>query len=431
MKLGKWVLGVVAVALLFGGTAMAQIEGNRLCIHNGSEYYTNGPYHGFPNEGGGKLFPAFSHFASTGVTDPTGLTTWPWKISGWAWGGMQANVMGPVWVWHTCLQASVDNPAQPTMSFDYPVLFCTGVVPHTGFPMPIYGGTVPTTVAIVGGRGMIFPSSFGGFDGYLNIFAVGGASWTIPSTQPYYGWSFAFIGPCNTAIQLASGTSIWEYVWAQRGPNSQYLLLSGNESDCLGGGGNKGRNYSIIGDFDNGYLWAWLNQCTGTGVEWSMCLFLCDTISIPYNVPGAPNAANPYAVYGFDVGTGTVTPYLMSGCVNLGFVTEDWTGLNAGAGHIATASFAFWPCIPYGKKGYRVPHGFDLLTNLFLGVSGLFYHVSTFPYPGCMFGSTTGGHSLAVPFPPDPALQCQEIRYATYDLGKGRPMSASYMVTYF
>jgi hypothetical protein len=415
--------------MLFGGTALAQIDANRICLQNGSEFYVNGPFYGYPNHGAGKYFPSFAHWASTPV-DKGGFYIYPWKIAGWSWGGMQANIGGPIWYWETCLQSSTDNPYASTMSFDYPALFCTGAVPHTGFPQPIYGGTIPSSVPVVGANQWIFPSSSGGFDAYLNIFAVGGASWNLPSTTPFIGWQFAFAWDCASAITIPSSDSIWEATWNMKGPNPQYTLLSGDEVDCLGGGGNKGRNYSIISDTDNGYLWCWLNGCTGIAQEWAMCIFVCDTVSIPVNVPGDPDVNNPFSAYGFDVGVPCLCPLLSSNCVSLGFMTEEYTGTNGG--FIALASFAFWPTIKdYNKKHYRVPHGYDVLTGTFIQIAGLFMHFTTSGYPACMFGTTTGGNSLFFPFPGDPALLCAEIRWSTYDMGKGRPMSASFMATYF
>ena len=433
MKLGKWVLGIAVLALILGGTATAQnVQANRLCIHNGSEFYVNGPFYGYPNHGAGKYFPSFAHFASLPFETSPGNYIYPWKIAGWSWGGMQANFTNPVWYWETALQASTDNPGATTMSWDYPQLFCNAVIPHSGPPQPIYGGAIPTSVPIVGGNQWLMPSTFGGFNAYLNIFTVGAASWVIPSTQSFYGWQFAFTLDCMSAFTIPSSNSIWEFAWSMKGPVGQYVLMSGNEVDCLGGAGTKGRNYSLISDSDNGYLWFWSNACTGVAQEWAMCLFVCDTVSIPVNVPGDATANNPFSAYGFDVGTGTLFPYLSSNCVSLQFMTEDYTG--KGGPFIATASFAFWPTIKnYNKKHHRVPHGWDALTNLFVSIAPLTFHILDISgnYPACMFGNTIGGHSSPTPFPADPALMCQEIRYATYDSGKGRPMSASYMVTYF
>lgn len=286
--------------------------------------------------------------------------------------------------------------------------------------------TIPNNVPVVGGNGFVMP----GNGSYQNIFAAGGASWLLPSTKPFYGFEFGFAWDCASAVTVPSSSSIWDYVWQLKGPNTQYVLLSGDEVDCLGGGGNKGRNYSIIGDFTGGYIWAWLNGCGGIAQEWAMCLLVCDAVTIPVNVPGGPTASNPFAPYGFDVGTATLTPLLSSNCVSLGFMTEDGSGI--GGNRIVLAAFALWPCVgPYGKRNFRMPHGFDVLTQMFLNLAPMFLHTPAPGYPGCMFGTTTGDHSAFVPFPADPALMCAEIRYSSYGLAKGAPMSASYMATYF
>lgn len=429
MKLGKWALVLGLAGLLFCGSADAQtIMANKLCLHSGSEYYVNGPFYGYPNHGSFRYFPSFTHWTSTS-NDDLGLV-YPWKISGWAWGGMQANIMGTTWYWQTALQDSGDNPYGTDMSFDYPSLFYNSIVPHTGFPMPVYGGTVPTTVPIIGGNQFVFPGAAQGLNAYLNIFAYGDGTWNIPSTAPFYGWSFGFNASCLSAMTVPSVHSIVEIDWTNKGPYGQYTLMDGNTPDCIGGAGNKGRNYSIIMDADNGYLWAWTNACTGVQQEWAMCLFVCDAVTVPVNAPGATNASNPYVAYDFDVGVATFMPYLSSGGASIGFVTEDYTG--AGGTRIIMGAFAFWPCIgPYSKFNYRVPHGWDVLTDLFLGISFLFIHTPVLPYPACMFGTTIGAHTGMLPFPADPALLGAEIRWSSYASGKGEPMSASYMATYF
>jgi hypothetical protein len=435
MKLGKWVLGLAAMALFFAGTADAQIADNRLCIQNGSEYYVNGPFYGFPNHGAGRYFPSFAHWPGT----TNNGVTFDWKINGWAFAGMQGPTgFGNFWYWETALQAAPDNPKSSAMSFDYPQLFALGLVPNTGAPMPIYGGATPTTIGTaVGGQNWLMPSSAGGWDGYLNVFATGVASFFVPSTSPFYGWQFAFtlLNPCPSAITVPSNTSIWEFVWSNNynapPPSNQYALLSGNEIDCLGGRGNRGRNYSLISDSDNGYLWYWGNTGAGVSEEWDMCIFVCDSVTIPYNVPGAPNASNPFYAYGFDVGTPTLMPFQTTGCVLLGFTFEDYA--NPGGIGVALASISVVP-LPYTKGGnlYRITN-IDTVTNVFLGISSINTAVMIPGYPACMFGSTVGGFTPALPFPPDPLLIGAEFYY--YSLqgnapGKLKP-SAAYMVTYF
>jgi hypothetical protein len=98
---------------------------------------------------------------------------------------------------------------------------------------------------------------------------------------------------------------------------------------------------------------------------------------------------------------------------------------------VVLASFALWPCIgPYGKQGFRVPHGWDALTALFVQIGTVFMHKLS-NLPSCMFGTNWGAFSNRLPFPADPALMGAEIRYASYDTSPSRPMSASFMVTYF
>jgi hypothetical protein len=434
MRVGKWVLGIAALGLLFAGSADAQtINANTLCVHTGGGYYVNGGFFGYPNHGGFHYFPSYSHIPAQPISKK--ILVYPWKIAGWAWTGMQANLYGPTWYWEGGLQYSTDNPYATSMSFDYPALYCTGTVPHTGAPMPIYGGSIPTIVPIIGGRSVVFPSSMGGFDPYLNIFAVGGASWVIPSTLPFYGWLFGFFGGCASAITQPSANSIVQIQFTAGNippvpPFGQYLIL-GQEVDCLGAAwaGQKGRNYTIISDVDNGYLWYWPNGCTGTGEEWAMCLWVCDSITIPVNAPGFQSGWNPFLNYGFDVGAATITPYLSSNCVSLGFMSQDYTG--AGGTRVVLAAFALWgPGPAYGKKKYRIPHGWDSLTNLFNGIAPVYAHTPVVGYPACMFGTTIGANSVLLPFPYDPALQCAEIVYSTW-ASANNTGSAGYTATYF
>ena len=433
MRTRNWIPVFMAIALWVGAAAEAQVQANRLTIQNGGEYYYTYKDFGFPNEGGCRYFPSFTHIPAV----PDGAI-YPWKIAGWIWTGMQANVYGPQWVWSTCLQASTDNPhnVNPSgfdMSFDYPQLFAIGAVPSSGFSHPIYGGALPTTVPVVGGRNYFFPSSAGGFDGYLNVFAVGAASWNIPSTAPYYGWEFAFTWPCASAITVPSMTSIWSYVWQMKGRYGQYMILSENEQDGLGGPGNPGRNYSIYSDMDNGCMWYWPNGGTGVyGGEWSMGIFVCDTVSIPVNVPGAPNSANPFLAFGFDVGVPTLMPKNSLNCQMLGVMTEDYTNStpNSTKPLILLASIDPFPTGPINNKGCRLPHGWGIVTNLFANIAPLFQHTTAASYPGAIFGSTAGGHSQMLPWPADPNLFSVEMFFSTYSL-QTKAVSAGYMITLF
>ena len=185
---------------------------------------------------------------------------------------------------------------------------------------------------------------------------------------------------------------------------------------------------------DNGYYWYWTNGCDGVGSEWAMCLWVCDAVTIPVNVPGNPSGWNPFAGYGFDVGNACLTPYLSSNCVQLGFMSEDYTGM--GGSRIALAAFGFWPPVgPYGPNNYRLPHGLGPLTNVFLGIAPLFLHTPQAGYPACLMGTTTGANSMVLPFPYDPALLCAEIKYSTYALGAvpgvSPPPSAGFQAVYF
>jgi hypothetical protein len=436
MKLGKWVLGIAALGLILGGVAEAQtFNANSLCLNGGSGYQYTGPFWGYPNHGAAKYFPSFAHIPSTSVNQ-AGFV-FPWKLAGWGWTGTQGNTTGPTWYWETCLQSSADNPYGTAMTFDYPLLFCNGTLSHSGFCAPIYGGQVPSSVPVVGTNNYQFPSSMGGWDAYLNVFAVAGASWMIPSTAPNTAYDFGlFFGAgCASAITLPSSDSIWEFVWCMKGPYGQYMVFS-CEGDCNGPAwwaGQKGRNYTIGMDGDNGYYWYWTNGCTGTGEEMDMCLFVCDAITIPVNIPGA-YWGQPFTGYGFDVGIATLTPYLSSGALQLGFMSEDYTG--NGGSRVVLASFGLMAGPPYGKQNNRVPHGWDVLTDLYVNnLAPIFMHTPAFGYPGSMFGTTCGAHSTFLPFPPEPSLMCAEIVYSSYPLGAipnySPPLSAGFRVTYF
>jgi len=435
MRLGKWTLAIAAL-LILGGTAMAQIDANRLCINNGSEYYISGYDHNSINNGVGKYYPAFVHWSHQGVGTPF---TWPWKIRGWAWSGMQANVSGANWRWGTLMHAIVDNPWSTSMTWDYPLNYCTGLVPHTGAPQPIYGSNVPASLPTpFATKEIIFPSSYGSFDPYLNIFALADFTYNIPSTLPYYGWSFAATIPAGSAIEVPSNVSIYEYVYENFGPFGQYCLASGDEFDCtLAAGGNKGKNYMVLNIGDSGYFGYFNNACTGGSFEWDMCLFVDDAIVVPANVPGTAQAGNPFAAYGFDVGSPTITPNVQSGAAFLKIMYEDYK--NPGKARVLVGGspwVGFVPygtpagCVPFGPAGYRLAHANDLVTNFFLGLLPIWFAVCVPGYPGCMFGSTVGGHSLSAPMPPDPSLKCFEVRCSGLG-GNGQGPASSYMVCFF
>jgi hypothetical protein len=430
MRVGRWVLALAAVSLLFCGTANAQIQANELCIHNGGEYYTNGGFFCYPNHGGGKYFAQLTHIPQRDLTDPSD-GEFEWEIGGWFFVGMQASNAQPSWYWESCLQYSVAAEFATTMSFDHPLLFCQEIISHVGFPMPIYGGYIDSSVPTLANHGWLYPSSAGGLDNYFNIFAVGTGTFDIPSTQPFYGWQFGwFTGldtPCASAITVPSMTSIWQYAWSCRPETvvGQYLILSGNEMDCLGQGGlgNKARNYSVISDYDNGFLWYWVNTCPGVGQEYAMCLWVCDAVCIPLNIPGSTNAANPYANYGYDIGTGSITPYMTSGSWQLGFHIQDYHGFGS---YLCIGAFHTHIWV-YFKKG-RARVQFDIISEILLNAN-LFVVVGQDPYPA-YWGETPGGASWALPFPPDPVLKCALIKWWGHNAAGAWP-SAAFLTTLF
>ena len=434
MKVGKWVLGIAVLSLVLGSLAEAQtFDANTLCLNGGSGYTIKGARWNYPNNAVSKYFPSFAHIPATSVNQ-AGII-FPWKLAGWGWTGeMGANNYAPTWYWKTALQASYDNPYMSGMSFDYPLLFCNGTVTHGGAPA-IYGGLIPSYVPIVGNLQFQHPSSMGGMSGYLNIFAAAGASWMIPSTVPGTDYSFGFFfgNGCASAITVPSSASIWEVVWTRQSPYSQYLIYS-CELDANGAAwaGNKGRNYTIMNDGDNGLLWYWGNGCNGTGEEVDYALFLCDAITIPVNVSGAW-WGQPYTGYGFDTGIACLTPFLSGGNADLGFQTQDYTG--QGGTRVVLAAFGSGAWGPYGKQNNRLPHGWDVLSNLFVNMALVFGHTPAAGYPAPMYGTTIGAHSTIIPFPAEPLLMCAEIMYSTYAVGAtpgySPPCSAGIRVTYF
>jgi hypothetical protein len=428
MKIGKWVLAIAGLALIFGGVASAQIQANRLCIHNGGDYYIIGFDHDLPNNGGGKYYPTYLHKPAMSLpwTLPGNYT---WKVAGWCFTGMQAQDFSTTWVWKTCLQYSIDNPYATTMTFVWPYMYCTGAIPHTGSYSVVYGGIIPTATPIVGGLGYVYPSSMGSMSPYLNVFLVASAVFNISGTAPFYGWSFAWSGPCSGAVTVPSAYSIYQFSWENMGPKNQYLILSGNEMDCTtANGGNKGKNYTIGSIFDAGYYYYWPNNCNGTDSEWAGCLFVCDTVTIPTNVPGTSHGATPFLTYGFDVGSGTVTPLASSGLAKLQLMTEDYNKIGT------RVLLAGWRVsgggLPYGASGYRLPHAWDIFTDFFASIIAVWGHVTLPGYPACQFGTTGGGHSIPVPIPPLPQLMCLELIYCGFS-GSGFEPSAGYMVCYF
>lgn len=430
MKAGKIIVLALAVVFALGlfSTAKAQsLDVNRLCLHNGAEYYL--PYydHTLPNRGGGKYFPSFAHWSAQGVGSPT---TWPWQIRGWEWSGLQANNYGPTWKWGTFLQYSVDNPYATSMTFNYPVNYCLGLKPHSSWPWLVYQSHLPMSMpSAIADKIWVFPSTYGGFDSYLNVFATGVATWNFPSTLPYYGFWFAFVTATSNTITLASNSSVYEFVFENCGPYGHYILSSHNEMDCTTlNGGNKGRNY-MIGTIDHGGWYYYNNGCTGGSVEWGMCIFVQDAVTIPVNVPGAPNSWNGFASYGFDVGISTLTPLASSGQCTLKAMYEDYLNPGTSRALIAASPWS-GPCVPYGPAGFRIPHAWDAVTNFFSGLWWVWQGNLAPGYPASMYGTTVGGHSIGVPIPADPALLCLELKYSGFSVN-GKAPTASFMVCYF
>jgi len=81
MRFGNWILIAAIVFMLLCSTASAQLQANQLCMHNGSEYYTNGGYFGFPNWGAARYFPSFTHWTSTPFKNGLGNIVYPWKLA--------------------------------------------------------------------------------------------------------------------------------------------------------------------------------------------------------------------------------------------------------------------------------------------------------------------------------------------------------------
>jgi hypothetical protein len=271
----------------------------------------------------------------------------------------------------------------------------------------------------------------GGFDSYMNIIAAGEAHWTIPSTAAYYGWLFAFTYDIASPLLLTSNHSIWSFTWenaTQGGTyinNGQYNLLDGNSMDCTGTlGGNKGRNYSLI-TAGAGGIYYWQNACTGGDSDWTHCILVKDSVTIPVNVN--PNGAGVYGTYGFDVGSATLTPFATSGLWTAQGMFESVEYDQHVYGMLATIKQT--PSVSYGMNNYRVP-GVDFVTDLFLQLLPYFQAQVNVGYPAAMFGTTVGGNSIPVPMPPDPGLMCFEMKWSGFS-SSGKAPSASFMSTMF
>ena len=433
MRLGKIAFALVAL-LILGGAAFAQVEANRLCLHNGSEYYSNAGWmpHTSINDGAGGYFPSFTHWASTQA--PSG--DYDWKLRGYAWGGMQGNNYGCDWYWGKILQASVDNPYATTMTFDYPALYCLGTVPHAGHPWVVYGGTQTNLTAPFDYKDMSFPSSFGGFDDYINAFTYAATAWYTSSVTPFYGWNFAFLNETSGMTYLASGVSIYQYTFENFNIGgqgyAQYQLLSGNEMDCTQLlGGNKGKNYYLGSVGDTNWFFYSNNSCTGGQNAWAMCLFLEDAVTFPVNRPGATNGSNPYQPDGFDTGVATVCPNMSSTQWSFQALYEDYD--SAGDSYFALASLPSLGTQGW-KNGMRFPGRWsnDPVRALFFQLKILTTATVQAGFTACMFGTTTGAISpFPIPFY-DLIAKCLELRMWSVNFSQTpEEPSAGFMFTLF
>lgn len=437
MNLRKWTWIIIAATVVLCTTATAQtITANRLCIHNGADYYVTGYDHSSPNCGMGRYFPSFTHAASTEYCDPgSGVCYYPWKILGWMVTGLQAAAYGPDWHWSSCMVKSVDNPYSSMMTFMYPYLYTQGLL-HSGPPPVVYNLEVPSSITTPSGFspiGYLFPApcSMGGFDQYMNIIAAVESHWTIPSTTPYYSWLFAWTYDIASPLMLTSNHSIYSYTWENTDKgglytnNGQYLLIDGDSMDCTGTlGGNKGRSYTLIGAGGGG-IFSWPNLCTGVQIEMAMCVLVKDSVTIPVNVN--QNGSGPYGAYGFDVGGGTITPFATSG---------QWTvqGLFESVEydqHVygLLASMKATPSVTYGAINHRVP-GVDFVTGVFIQLMPYLQAQVNVGLPAAMFGTTIGGYTIPIPAGPQPAVYGLELQFFGWDLSGGPP-TAAFMATFF
>lgn len=423
-------LALVAVLFLICPLAMSY-DFNRLCINSGQYLYLATGNHTSRDRGGGKYFPSFSHIAST----PDAAGNYPWKIKGWSWSGMQyIGCYGPAWRWVSLLQKSKNNPYSTQMSFSYPINYFNGAVSPINPPLNVNYGPVPSSITKLstvpsgfGGAGlnMCYPSSYQGFDSYLNIIAAGDANWSIPSTAPYYCFHFAFVFPSTDPLLLESSYSIWEYVWKNTGPYMQYIVHA-KDLDCTSAlGGNKGKNYSLIGGFPDAPHWEHRpNDGTGANFEWTMALLVEDAVCIPANTCDC--FWSPFEE--FDLGSGTITPNLSSGEFAMQAMYESY----AQEGHtyclLASMPSLSSPVI-YGCNKYRVP-GWDTLTDFFAGLWTVWAATVEPGYPGILLRPVVGGHSIQVPAGHVPSLVGSEVIFYGFDRDHGPP-TAGYMVTFF
>ena len=161
-----------------------------------------------------------------------------------------------------------------------------------------------------------------------------------------------------------------------------------------------------------------------------MCLFVRDAVCIPTNV--YPGVAGPFGAYGFDVGSGTVTPNLSSGQFSLQAMYESFEYTGHSYTLLAASPLLSNP-LPYEPHNYRVP-GWDLFTDAFVSYHPVWMATVAGGYPAAMYGTTVGGHTIVVPTGLQPALVGAELIFYGFDYTGGPtngPPTAGYMVTYF
>jgi hypothetical protein len=329
------------------------------------------------------------------------------------------------------LQGSVDNPYQTAMTFDYPVLYCLGTSPHTGHPWVVYGATQTNLPAPFDYKDWSFPSSLGGFDDYFNVFEYGATSWSVPSTQPFYGWNFGFIFETSGMAFLPSNVSIYQYTYEGWGTSGQYQLLSGNEMDCTQLlGGNKGKNYYLGSVGDTNWFFYQANDCTGGQAMWAMCLFLEDAVTFPVNRAGATNSSNPYEDQGFDAGVATLMPNMSSTQWSFQALYEDYD--SDGDSYICIGSIPALGTQNWKKAGQRLPGRFtgDPVAQLFYSLNPLVKGTVNSGFAACQWATTVGGLGpFPIPFY-DLIAKCFEVRLWGFNINDNEP-TAGFMFTMF
>ena len=434
MRNGKWVLGIAAIALLFCGTAFSQAapdDYNRLCLHNGGDYYINvaiggSLFTGTPNSGSGKYYPSYTHITSTPVG---GL--YYWKIRGYTWVGMKATGGTSIWRWTGMLLGipsdDYNYTAVPSVS-----LSCTFPAPHAwssgalltagggGWSNPLFqwsANGLATSIPAVGGKNFLLPSATS-FTSAANIFAIVGGSLNTGTISPFYGYGFG-VTYATSATIVASTTAIYQYIFEDQNAvapgDYHYCIYSGNEMDHNAGypyavgdlPGYKGKNQLLI--YRPPYQIGWpiglsTGQNSGNSYSVDMCLLVDDAVLTPVNVSvhAATAAYNPFVAYGFDVGTATMTPEVASGGAFLGFTTEDYKASGQAFAILAskhTPGSEAIGALQYDGNSHRYPCGsVDGVTNYFLARLTKWLHAIAFPFPTCAWNlDTVGGFSAQLP----------------------------------